>query len=75
MKVESGHAMWEMPVGMVRDEEDRIQKIADRQVQSAIQGVFSKFREPWQRTADDLVVSRRKNSPSRSGARNARATS
>ena len=45
MKVEQGHAMWEMPVGMVRDHEDRIDKIADRQVQSAIEGVFRKFRE------------------------------
>jgi len=44
-KVAGGHAMWEMPVGLVRNEEDRIEKIADRQVQAAIQGVFAKFRE------------------------------
>jgi len=45
MKVASGHAMWEMPVGMVRDENDCICKIADRQVQTAISCVFKKFRE------------------------------
>jgi DNA invertase Pin-like site-specific DNA recombinase len=45
MKVAQGHAMWEMPVGLVRDEDDRIEKIADRQVQAAIAGVFAKFRE------------------------------
>ncbi len=44
-KVRRGHAMWEMPVGLVRTEEDRIERIADRQVQQAIAGVFRKFRE------------------------------
>ncbi|MCP3997253.1 MAG: recombinase family protein [bacterium] len=44
-KVRRGHAMWEMPVGLVRNEEDRIEKIPDRQVQEAIGGVFRKFRE------------------------------
>jgi len=45
MKVGRGHAMWEMPVGLVRDADDRIEKIADRQVQAAVGGVFRKFRE------------------------------
>jgi excisionase family DNA binding protein len=45
MKIGRGHAMWEMPVGMVRNEDDRVEKIADRQVQAAIAGVFRKFRE------------------------------
>jgi len=45
MKVAQGHAMWELPVGLVRDEDDRVEKIADRQVQTAIAGVFAKFRE------------------------------
>lgn len=45
MKVAAGHAMWEVPVGYTRDEHDRVEKIADRQVQSAIAGVFKKFRE------------------------------
>lgn len=45
MKVKQGHAMWEMPVGLVRNEDDRVEKSADRQVQSAIEGVFRKFRE------------------------------
>jgi hypothetical protein len=45
MKVAAGHAMWEMPVGFTRDENDRIEKIADRQVQAAIKSVFTKFRE------------------------------
>lgn len=45
MKVTQGHALWEMPVGLVRTEDDRVEKIADRQVQTAIAGVFGKFRE------------------------------
>lgn len=45
MKIKQGHALWEMPVGLVRTEDDRIEKIADRQVQKAIDGVFKKFRE------------------------------
>jgi excisionase family DNA binding protein len=45
MKVAAGHAMWEVPVGFTRDEEDRLEKIADRQVQTAIESVFAKFRE------------------------------
>jgi DNA invertase Pin-like site-specific DNA recombinase len=45
MKVAAGHAMWEVPIGYTRDEHDRVEKIADRQVQSAIAGVFKKFRE------------------------------
>ncbi|MCP4964550.1 MAG: recombinase family protein [bacterium] len=44
-KIRRGHAMWEMPVGLVRNEEDRIEKIPDRQVQRALEGVFRKFRE------------------------------
>lgn len=45
MKVAAGHAMWEVPVGYTRNEDDRIEKIADRQIQAAIQSVFSKFRK------------------------------
>jgi len=45
MKIGKGHALWEMPIGLVRNEEDRVEKIADRQVQEAISGVFRKFRE------------------------------
>jgi DNA invertase Pin-like site-specific DNA recombinase len=45
MKVGKGHALWEMPVGLIRNEEDRVEKIADRQVQAAIESVFRKFRE------------------------------
>ena len=37
--------MWEVPVGFVRTSDDRIEKIADRQVQHAVAGVFQKFRE------------------------------
>ena len=44
-KVRRGHALWELPVGLVRNDEDRIEKIPDRQVQEAIEGVFRKFRE------------------------------
>ena len=45
MKVAQGHAMWEVPIGFTRDELDRVEKIANRQVQAAIEGVFGKFRE------------------------------
>src|SRR5262245_16401185 len=34
-----------LPVGFVRTGEDRIEKIADRQVQEAIAGVFTKFHQ------------------------------
>lgn len=44
-KIQQGHMLWEVPVGFVRNEEDHVEKIADRQVQSAIEGVFRKFRE------------------------------
>jgi DNA invertase Pin-like site-specific DNA recombinase len=43
-KIRRGHAMWEVPVGFVRTEDDRIEKSADRQVQHAIAGVFTQFR-------------------------------
>lgn len=45
MKVAAGHVMWEVPVGFTRDEHDRIEKTADRQVQAAIECVFRKVRE------------------------------
>lgn len=44
-KVQRGHALWELPVGFVRTEEHRIEKTPDREVQRAIEGVFSKFVE------------------------------
>lgn len=44
-KIRQGHALWEVPVGYIRTDDDQIEKIADRQVQSAIEGVFRKFRE------------------------------
>jgi hypothetical protein len=36
--------MWEVPVGFVRTADDRLEKIADRQMQQAVSGVFEKFR-------------------------------
>ena len=45
MKVAAGHVMWEVPVGFIRDELDHVEKIADRQVQAAIESVFKKVRE------------------------------
>jgi len=39
-KSQRGHVMWEVPVGFVRTSDDRIEKIADRQVQHAVAGVF-----------------------------------
>src|SRR6516165_1294243 len=44
-KVQRGHAMWEVPVGFVRTEDDRCEQIPDRQVQQAVAGVFRKFYE------------------------------
>ena len=44
-KIQRGHVMWEVPVGFIRTRDDRIEKIADRQVQHVIAGVFQKFRE------------------------------
>ena len=43
--IQRGHVLWEVPVGFVRTRDDRIEKIADRQVQHAVAGVFQKFRE------------------------------
>jgi DNA invertase Pin-like site-specific DNA recombinase len=44
-KVLRGHAMWEVPVGFVRTDDDRCEQIPDRQVQQAVAGVFRKFHE------------------------------
>ncbi len=44
-KIARGYVMWEVPVGFVRTEDDRIEKIPDLQVQEAIESLFSKFRE------------------------------
>jgi DNA invertase Pin-like site-specific DNA recombinase len=44
-KVKRGEAMWEVPVGFVRSKEGQIQKVADRQVQQAIEMVLAKFRQ------------------------------
>ena len=40
-----GHVLWEVPVGFVRTSDDRIEQIADRQVQHAVAGVFQQCRE------------------------------
>ena len=42
-KVQRGHALWELPVGFVRTEDQRIEKTPDLEVQHAIEGVFKKF--------------------------------
>jgi DNA invertase Pin-like site-specific DNA recombinase len=44
-KIRRGCVMWEVPVGFVRTEDHRLEKIADRQVQQALDGVFKKFHE------------------------------
>jgi DNA invertase Pin-like site-specific DNA recombinase len=44
-KVGRGHMLWEPPVGFVRSEDHLVEKIADRQVQEALIGLFRKFRE------------------------------
>jgi DNA invertase Pin-like site-specific DNA recombinase len=43
-KVKRGEALWEVPVGFVRAKDGRIEKTPDRQVQQAIEMVFTKFR-------------------------------
>ena len=43
--IRRGHVMWEVPVGFVRTEDNRIEKSADRQVQQAVAGVFATFRQ------------------------------
>jgi len=44
-KIRRGHALWELPVGFIRTEDNRVEKSPDRQVQHAISMVFDKFRE------------------------------
>ena len=44
-KAKRGCAMWELPVGFVRTEDFRVEKTADRQMQQAIEDMFTKFRE------------------------------
>ena len=44
-KVQRGCAMWEVPVGFVRTQGGQIEKTVDRQVQQAIEAVFSKFQQ------------------------------
>ena len=44
-KVQRGHVLWEVPVGFVRTEEDRVEMTPDQQVRQAVAGVFGKFRE------------------------------
>ena len=44
-KVKRGCVLWELPVGFVRTEEDRVEKSPDRQIQHAIASVFQKCRE------------------------------
>jgi DNA invertase Pin-like site-specific DNA recombinase len=43
--IERGEVLWEVPVGYVRTEENRIEMTPDLQIQAAIRGVFAKFRE------------------------------
>jgi hypothetical protein len=44
-KVKRGFALWEVSVGFVGSEDDRIEKTPDHQVQPAISLVFQKFRQ------------------------------
>jgi hypothetical protein len=43
-QIRRGHGMWEVPVGLVRTEDHRLAKIADRQVHQALAGVCKKLR-------------------------------
>lgn len=42
-KVRRGFALWELPVGFIRTEENRIEKTPERQVQQSIAAIFEKF--------------------------------
>jgi DNA invertase Pin-like site-specific DNA recombinase len=44
-RVKRGETMWEVPVGFIRGKDGRIEKTPDRQVQQAIEMVFTKFRQ------------------------------
>src|SRR6266568_2333139 len=44
-RAKRGCAMWEVPVGFVRTEDGQIEKSPDRQVQQAIEAVFSKLEQ------------------------------
>src|SRR4029079_11184645 len=44
-KVRRGFALWELPVGFIRNDENGIEKTPDRQVQQAVTTVFQKFRQ------------------------------
>ncbi len=44
-KARRGYALWQVPVGFVRSEDERIEMTPDRQVQQAVTMVFTKFRE------------------------------
>jgi len=44
-KIQRGHVMWEVPVGFMRTEDDRMEKTPDVQVQQALHGVFEKFKQ------------------------------
>ena len=70
-KIRRGHALWEMPVGLVRNEDDRIEKTADRQVQQAVDGVFEKFRQ-LRSARQTAVVPGRKDSLAQRRARHQR---
>ena len=51
--------MWAVPVGFVRPADHRLEKMADRQVQQALAGVFKKFRalgSAWQTSRWDRDV-------------------
>lgn len=44
-KAGRGFALWQVPVGFIRTDGQRIEKTPDRQVQQAIASVFEKFRQ------------------------------
>ena len=69
MKVAQGHVMWEVPVGLVRDDDDHIEKIADRQVHSRDRRRVSQVSRTGFGATDDLMVSRPEGPASRSGFR------
>jgi DNA invertase Pin-like site-specific DNA recombinase len=41
--IQRGLVLWEVPVGYIRTEDNRIEKNPDRQVQEAVRGVLAKF--------------------------------
>jgi DNA invertase Pin-like site-specific DNA recombinase len=72
-KVKRGFALWELPVGFVRNDEDRIEKTPDRQVQQAVTGSVSEVSAARKCAAGNDLVPGRTESRSAGETRNRRS--